>query len=203
MLRQRTAILLCLLFFSLMVTPVRAGELQPRAVIQTFYETLLQVMKEGPRLGFAGRTARLAPAIGQAYNLPLMARLSVGPQWQGLTAEAGQAITKAFVDYTVATYASRFDDYSGETFEVLPETPPAGGGVIVETRILRSGADPVSLNYLMRQSGAGWRIVDVFLNGTVSELATRRSEFTSVLRRDGPQALVRLLEQRVQKLKGS
>jgi hypothetical protein len=43
----------------------------------------------------------------------------------------------------------------------------------------------------------------VFLSGTISELATRRSEFTSVLRRDGAQGLLDLLGKRIAELKPS
>jgi phospholipid transport system substrate-binding protein len=53
----------------------------------------------------------------------------------------------------------------------------------------------------MREGDAGWQIVDVFLQGTISELATRRSEFSAVLRRDGPEALVQLIQRRAEDLK--
>ena len=107
------------------------------------------------------------------------------------------------VRHILATYANRFDDYSGEKFEVLPEATPASGGVIVQTRLVKGNGEPVTLNYLMRQSGDKWQIIDVFLSGTISELATRRSEFTSILRRDGPDGLLQVLDKRVADLKAS
>ena len=61
----------------------------------------------------------------------------------------------------------------------------------------------MELNYLMRDGDAGWQIVDVFLKGTISELATKRSEFSSVLRRDGAGALVQLIQTRADDLKKS
>ena len=51
----------------------------PAAVIQRFYDALLAVMREAKHLSFDQRYQRLAPSISQAYNLPLMIRLSVGP----------------------------------------------------------------------------------------------------------------------------
>jgi phospholipid transport system substrate-binding protein len=172
-------------------------------VIQSFYDVLLSTMKDSKGLGFSGRYERLKPAIETAYNLPLMARLSIGPQWQSLNAQQQERFAAAFGDFTVATYANRFDDYSGEKFEVLPETAPASGGVIVQTRLIKGNGEPVTLNYLMRQSGDKWQIIDVFLSGTISELATRRSEFTSILRREGPDGLLQVLDKRVADLKAS
>lgn len=197
------AALFALFAFALLATSARAEQSQPQAVIQAFYGTLLDVMKQGRTLGFTGRYARLKPAIEQAFNLPLMSRLSIGPQWATLTPDQQGGLTEAFTEFTISTYASRFDDYSGERLEVMPETTAAAGGVIVQSRLVKSDGEPVTLNYLMRQTDGTWQIVDVFLSGTISELATRRSEFTSVLRRDGAEGLLRLLDRRISDLKTS
>jgi len=201
---QMKAVVLSLaLAAGLIASPAKADPVPPQTVVQSLYDALLGVMKGSKDLGFAGRYERLKPAIETAYNLPLMSRLSIGPQWQSLTPEQQEKMAAAFDAFTVATYANRFDDYSGEKFEVLPETTPASGGVIVQTRLVKGNGEPVTLNYLMRQNGDKWQIIDVFLSGTISELATRRSEFTSVIRRDGAQGLLQLLDRRVAELKAS
>ena len=69
--------------------------------------------------------------------------------------------------------------------------------------LVKSNGEAVSLNYLMRQGEGSWQIIDVFLSGTISELAARRSEFTSILRRDGAEGLLRMLDKRVVELKAS
>jgi phospholipid transport system substrate-binding protein len=191
------------LSFALFSTPVHAAEAPPDTVIQNFYATLLNVMKNGQSLGIKGRYDQLKPAIDAAFDLPLMARLSIGPQWQSLAPQEQEQLAAAFSDFTYSTYANRFDGYSGERFEVLPQTNPAAGGVIVQTRLVKGDGEPVTLNYLMRQANDRWHIIDVFLSGTVSELATRRAEFTSVLRRDGPGGLLKLLQDRAAALKKS
>jgi phospholipid transport system substrate-binding protein len=179
------------------------AEGSPAATIETFYQTLLSTMKEGQSLGFAGRRERLAPAIKQAFDLPLMTRLMVGPQWQALPPEQQQRLVDAFTDFSIATYANRFDDYSGEKFQVDPQAAPgANGAATVHTRLVKSDGEPVTLDYQMRDSSGNWRIVDVYLAGTVSELATRRSEFSAVLRRGGAEALVDLLQQKTAQLRG-
>jgi phospholipid transport system substrate-binding protein len=169
--------------------------------VKTFYDTLLEVMKQAKALGFKGRYEKLDPAMRRAFNLPLMTRLSVGPDWQKLSPEEQAAITAAFSDFSISTYANRFDGYSGQRFEVSPETQSTAGGQIVSTKLIESDGNVVELNYLMREGDGGWQIIDVFLKGTVSELATRRSEFSTVLRRDGAAGLLKLIQQRTADLK--
>jgi phospholipid transport system substrate-binding protein len=162
------------------------------SVVQKFYDTLTSVMKDGNNLGFSGRYKKLAPAINAAYNLPLMTRYAVGPVWSQATPDEQKQLISAFSDFSIATYANRFTKYDGEQFQVLDQKPASGGGVIVETKLTPGGGDqPVQLNYLMKQDDKGaWRILDVYLDGSISELATRRSEFTDIVNRDGIPALV-------------
>jgi phospholipid transport system substrate-binding protein len=181
---------------------IAAGE-PPQAVIQDFYKVLLDVMKRAGPLGFKGRYDTLKPALDATFDLPLMARLAVGPQWSSLTPPQQSAVTENFADLTYSTWASRFDGYDGERFETAPETTQSGAGTLVQTKLVKGNGEPVSLNYLMRQSDGSWKAIDVFLSGTISELAARRSEFSSVLRREGPDALLTLLRQRIAEMKNS
>ena len=170
--------------------------------VRGFYETLLAVMKEGKQASFDKRYARLAPAIERAFNLALMIRIAVGPAWAGLPTAQQQRLVEAFKRYTVSTYTNRFDDFSGERFEVSPTPVSNPNGTIVETRLVPTNGEAVTLNYLLRHDGAGaWQIIDVFLSGTVSELATRRSEFATVLQQDGAEGLARLLDERSSKMR--
>ena len=167
------------------------------AVIRRLYDALLAAMKTGRQQSFAQRYERLAPVVSAAFDLGLMSRLAVGPDWARLTPDQQQRVRDAFARYTIATYANRFDDYGGERFEIEPAPVANPNGSVVQSRIVKSNGEKVSLDYLMRRSADGnWKIIDVYLSGTVSELASRRSEFAAVLQRDGADGLVRLLEQR-------
>jgi len=173
----------------------------PAATLNSFYDTLLAVMKEGPKLGFAGRRQKLAPAITQAFDLSLMTRLVVGLQWPNLSAEDQKQLVAAFSDFSIATYANQFDDFSGEQFEVDPKAAPApASDVIVKTKLIQSNGEPVQLDYLLRQEQAGWRIIDVFLSGTISQLAARRSEFSGILREKGARGLIAVLTEKTKAL---
>ena len=172
------------------------------AHIERLYSALLAVMKDAKRLSFDERYNRLAPTIAQTFDLGLMTRLAVGPAWTQLGADHQQRLAAAFSRYTISMYANRFDDYGGERFTVSPAATPNPNGVIVDSRLVKSNGESVILNYLMRQDGAGsWKVIDVYLSGTVSELATRRSEFAAVLQRSGADGLVQMIEQRTAALR--
>jgi len=118
-----------------------------------------------------------------------------------LSAEDQRELVAAFSDFSVATYANQFDDFSGERFEVDPKAAPApGNDVIVKTKLIQSNGEPVQLDYLLRQEQAEWRIIDVFLSGTISQLAARRSEFSGILREQGARGLIAVLRQKTKAL---
>jgi phospholipid transport system substrate-binding protein len=175
----------------------------PTAVIQRFCDALIAVMKEARGLSFDQRYQRLAPTISQAYNLPLMGQLTVGAEWARLPPAQQQRFTDEFSRYTVAVYANRFDSYNGQRFDVQPATVTGPSGVIVQTQLIRADGTKLPLNYLMRQSDGGgpWQAIDVYLSGTISELATRRADFVAVLQRSGMDGLLQLLETRTADLR--
>jgi phospholipid transport system substrate-binding protein len=172
------------------------------ALIESFYGDLLAVMKQAKRLSFDERYARLAPAISRTFDLGLMTRLAVGPAWTQIPPDQQQRLSAAFSRYTISMYANRFDDYGGERFEVAPTASANPNGVLVTSQLVKTNGEAVSLNYLMRQDAArAWKVIDVYLSGTVSELAARRSEFAAVLQRKGAEGLVELIEQRTAALR--
>jgi phospholipid transport system substrate-binding protein len=126
----------------------------------------------------------------------------VGQSWGSLSAGQQQQITAAFERYVAATYADRFDSYSGERLTVTGQRA-LGAGIIVQTRIVKSNGEPVAIDYLMFRNDDGWRISDVYLDGTISELATRRSEFSSILRDRGVTGLITALDKKTELLSGA
>ncbi|HEX6000676.1 MAG TPA: ABC transporter substrate-binding protein [Hyphomicrobiaceae bacterium] len=176
------------------------GADSPTAHIDGLHRALIQVMKQGKQLGLKGRYDKLAPVLFKAYDVPLMARIAVGASWDSMPPSQQARVVDAFSRMMVATYASRFDEFSGERFEILQtlEQPPASK--IIKTRVTQSNGKAVSLSYLVRLVGAEWKVVDVFLNGTISELASRRAEFTAILKSGGPDALIVSLRQQGDKL---
>jgi phospholipid transport system substrate-binding protein len=168
------------------------------ARIEKYYEELMPTIRQANRLSVRERDKRFAPAITGAFDLAAMTRLAVGPPWRTFSPAQQAAAQEAFARFIVADYASQINDYSGEKFVVDPQTvaETRGGGEIVKTRLQQSSGRTVIINYLVR----GGRVIDVYLNGTISDLATRRDEFASIIAAGGADGLVKRLHERTQTL---
>jgi len=173
------------------------GAAQAVAAVEDLHAALLGVMQEADALGFEGRRERIEPVLRRHYDFAFMAEKSVGRGWNELEAAQRQQLVDAFARLAIATYAARFDGFSGESFETLGTQPATHGTLLVRTRLVRPKDEPVQLDYRLREVDDAWRIIDVFLNGTVSELALRRAEYSAVLRRDGFDELMSALETKI------
>jgi len=189
-----------LLAIGLCANEAAAAAADPQDGVRSFYSTLLGTMQNGRALGQSGRYATLAPAVDRAFDIPAMTRLAIGPAWGSLAPAQQQQLISAFAHYVAATYADRFDSYSGEQLQVTGERP-RGADVMVQTRIVKSNGEATRLDYLVRPDQGSWRISDVYLDGSISQLAVHRSEFHSILQREGVDGLVMALSRKVDLLR--
>jgi phospholipid transport system substrate-binding protein len=175
-----------MLWFGLTLAPAHATAFGAAGAdtVRSFYDALLANMRSGSALGARGRYTRIEPVVSRTFDIGFMTRLAVGPEWERLKEVERQHVSQAFERYISAVYAERFDSYSGEKLQVTGErSSPLG--TIITTEIVKSGGELIHVSYLMRQNDGIWQIADVYLNGTISELATRRSEFSSIIRGAG------------------
>ncbi|HEY1886412.1 MAG TPA: ABC transporter substrate-binding protein [Roseiarcus sp.] len=191
------AVVLALLSLSAIASPAEAQSAAARR-IEAYYQQLMPTLKAAGSLSVSERDRRFGPAIRSAFDIGTMTRLASGPAWGKFSGSQQAAVREAFARFLVADYAHQVTDYSGESFVVDPQTSPSqGGGEVVRTKLLQPGGRTVQINYLVR----GGRVIDVYLNGTVSDLATRRDEFASILAGGGgADALVKTLRERTDSL---
>src|SRR5271165_3379622 len=173
------------------------------ATVARLYDGLLADMKAGKKVDFQRRFEMLASVVDQVFDLQTVLAVSVGPRWAGLAPDQQTRLLWAFRRYTVASYVASFDSYAGQTLSVLPDTRPSGGGqVVVQTRIVPKSGDATKLDYVMKQTPSGWKIVDVLADGTISRVAVQRSDFRGVLANGGGDALLASLERKTADLSG-
>ena len=185
---------LSMLSYPLHAAPSTGGE-----TVEGLYDALLNTMKNGRILG---QSAQLEPVIRRSFDIASMARLSVGPSWTSLTEAQRQHMTESYGRYISAIYADRFDSYAGQKLEVTGEQP-APSGVMVKSQIIKANGEPVKVDYLMRRNGDSWLISDIYLDSAISEVATRRSEFAAILKKDGIDGLITALNRKADLLTGT
>ncbi len=170
---------------------------QAEAAVASLHDVLLAAMRDADALGFEGRLEQIRPVVAGLYDFEFMAEKSVGLGWRQLDEPERTRLVDAFSRLAIATYAARFDGWKGERFENLGVQTATHGTLLVKSRIVRGNGETVALDYRLRPVGGEWRVIDVFLNGTVSELALRRAEYSGVLKRDGFDGLMRALEEKI------
>lgn len=200
LLSRASAALAALLLAGTVAMAATPPATSPRALVDGFHEVLLTVMKEAKALGAAQRFARIEPEIARRFDVPLMIALAAGSHWRQAGPADRKRLEDAFRRFSAANYASQFSDYSGESFEILGVQPGPRNTQLVQTRLNRPGDTPVAITYVTRSDGTGWHIVDVLVDHGISELAVRRSEYSSILKNGGVDALVRELEAKTAQL---
>jgi phospholipid transport system substrate-binding protein len=188
------------LFVALAAGDVRAADAStdPAArQIEQFYAALIDNMKNGPALGVQGRYRELAPVAEDTFDLAGMARLTVGPAWSTMPETDHKAITDAFGRLTLSNYAKNFKSFGGEQFVVDPMVKVRNEDKIVESKLVRSERSTVPFNYRMRMVGDKWKVIDVYLNGYVSQVALRRADFSSTVAASGASGLVKKIDELV------
>src|SRR5271163_5001551 len=170
--------------------------------VQGLYDALLGTMKNGRILGQSGRFTQLEPVIRRTFDIPSMTRLSVGPAWASLSEAQRQQVTESFGRYIAAIYADRFDSYAGQKLQVTGEQLNPGD-LIVRIQIIKASGEPVKVDYMMRRNDGVWLISDIYLDGAISEVATRRSEFSTILKNEGIDGLIAALNRKADILTGT
>ena len=155
-------------------------------------------MKQSQQLGYDGRLARLGPAIAVRYDFAFIAEKSVGLTWKELDAAQRAKLVDALARLAGANYAARIAEFSGEHFETIGTESASQNTILVHTRVVDSKDGAIPLDYRLRTGPDGTPlIVDVFYDGTVSELAMRRSEYSALLKKGGIDALLAALEKKI------
>jgi phospholipid transport system substrate-binding protein len=174
----------------------RAEESGPTGVIRTFNDTLHEAMKRAKELGYSGRYKLLEPIIKDAFAIPFMAAQSTGRYWKTLKGEDRSLFITTYTDWTIATYAGRFNSYSGEKFNLVSESAPVQGTVTVISNLIKQNNEEVSFHYLFRKVDGAWRIVDIQISG-VSQLALTRAQFVGVIKDKGFKGLISMLRDKI------
>jgi phospholipid transport system substrate-binding protein len=203
-LRRRSVLALMMLAASQLVRPAFA-DTAPDATgtVNQFNMALLTAMKAGGRTDFGRRFEMLAPAVDQAFDLPAVLSASIGLEWASLSQQQQGRLLDAFRRYTVASYVANFDSYAGQSFTVSPDTRSLGADrVVVKSRIAPVSGDATELDYVMKQTPSGWKVVDVLAAGSISRVAVQRSDFRHLLSKGGGDALVASLQRKTSDLSG-
>lgn len=164
------------------------------AFVQTLGDDALDLLMRPPG-SEKDRVERLRSILTGRFDLKTIGRAVLGPSWKSADETQREAYLTIFEDYVVATYSLLVKDYSGETFEVLKETPIDERDSLVATQIVRRNKAPLRVDYRVRNKDGAYHVIDVMVEG-ISMLTSQRQEFAAVIQRDGVDGLISQLRAR-------
>jgi phospholipid transport system substrate-binding protein len=181
-----------------MTTGVQAADVaDPAAQVAKLHDALLDIMKRSQELGYQGRFAAIEPVVNETFDFPAIGRIVMGKHWAGLAESEQKGFLETFARLSVATYASRFDGWDGESFRTVENEKQNENNALVKTELVKGNGETVSLNYQLRTDTDGkWRILNVVADG-ISDLSLKRAEYTSIMSSDGYAALMAKLNAKI------
>lgn len=167
-----------------------------RQVVDKFQADLIDVMKNGKQLGYQGRYNKLFQIVSTSHDLTKIARIVIGKEWEKLSGTQQQSLVDTFSKFSVASYAHNFKDYAGESFSFDSVEETTRGGIVVHTHLNIPDEKPVKFDYNLKEIDNHWLIINIIANG-VSDLALKRSEYTNILQREGFDALIAKINEKI------
>jgi phospholipid transport system substrate-binding protein len=164
---------------------------------------LTELLATGPAIPFERRYNQLAPVVDHAFDLSTILQAVVGPKWAGLPPDQRQSLLTAFRSYTIANYVANFSNGKGTVVKTVAGVQPVGDGQMVPTLIQPASGEATKVNYLVKNGKGEWQITDIYLDGTISQVAVQRSDFRGLLASgDGAKPLIQQLNKKVSDLSG-
>lgn len=168
----------------------------PTQVVENLHNALLAVMRDAETLGYSGRYARLAPVIKATFDLPFISKIVVGRYWRSFSEQEKTKFVETFSRLSIATYAGRFDGYSGERFTIVSTKELPKTYTMVRSLLIKPDGEQVELDYVLHETDNEWRVINVIADG-VSDLSLKRADYTTFLKKKGINALLDKLEEKI------
>ncbi len=167
--------------------------------IQNLGERAVNVLRDKDKTTYAEREFAFRNIFVEGFHIKTISRFVLGRYWGKATQEQRDAYNDVFVDFIVRVYASRFDSYDGEVFEITQALESEiEGDTIVRTQIRPpSGGRSIGVDYRVRKIDGDYKVVDINVEG-ISMLHTHRVEFASVINRKGMDGLLEELRAQVE-----
>jgi len=171
----------------------------PREVVQTVIDEGIRILQRDD-LSVAVKREQLQAMVEQYFDFETLSKLVLAQNWRKLSKEQRRAFTDVFKTHLALTYSKNIAEYDDESAVIVGEQDEARGDRTVKSKILRTNAEDVFVNYRLRQRDGVWMMIDVVVEG-VSLVSNWRAQFREVLGNKSPERLIELLEEKNEKLR--
>jgi len=167
-----------------------------RKPVERLNNTLIEVMKGGKSLGYNGRLKKLDPVVKETFEFEAVSLIALGTHWKKLEQPQKLAFMDKLTDLSVATYAAQFKEYAGESFQFDSSQDIKNGRLLLRYNLVAPKEKPIRFEYFVGQFNGQWHIINIVVDG-ISDLALKKAQYTSVIDREGFDALLNKLTQKI------
>ena len=169
---------------------------EARKPVDRLNGTLIEVMKGGQKLGYTGRYKKLDPVVKDTFEFEAVSLIALGTHWKKLEQPQKLAFMDKLTDLSVATYAAQFKEYGGESFQFDSSQDVKNGKFLLRYNLVAPNEKPIKFEYFVGQFNGQWHIINIVVDG-ISDLALKKAQYTSVIDREGFDALLNKLTQKI------
>ena len=163
--------------------------------LQVLGDQAVDLLGDGS-LPLSEREEKIRNLLRKNFDLKTIGRFVLSKAWRTTPAEQREEYLGLFSEFVVRTYARRLGGYAGERFKITSAKPLGRRDALVVTQIKRQAGPVLSAGWRVRKKENGHKIIDVMVEG-VSMAAAQRSEFESIVRKQGVGGLIEILRAKV------
>ena len=142
------------------------------------------------------RIKNLKRTLSGIFDNRKMIKMIYGSKWKALNQESKDELSDVFLDYMTYNYEKRFRKIDNLNFKFVDEDKLNENYVLVKTNLITS-ENPVEISYILEKKKGTWNIIDILLIGSISEIATKKSEFMAIIEEGGPDGLILAIKSKI------
>tara|TARA_B100001250_G_scaffold391847_1_gene393135 strand:- start:485 stop:1117 length:633 start_codon:yes stop_codon:yes gene_type:complete len=194
---SKVILLLCLALSAITSHAEKKLEQIIQEPINQLHETLINIMVISNSTSFEERYEYLEPIIDKNFDMELISKVVLGRFWKSINEEGKIKFIDLFKQLTISTYVSRFSSFNKQIFKNISITQLKENRFLVKTEFKKTEGKPISFNYIVQENNQKWRIISVIANG-INDLSLKRAEYAAIIKKEGFDALVIRLKQKIQ-----
>ncbi len=184
-----------ILIFALIFSHANSNETLT-SKIELLQDVLIQISEDSNQV--SDNLKKIKQVVEQVYNNKKMLKIVVGEnKWEKLSDKEKEDLYETFVEYISFSYIKRFSKIDKPRFELIKFKKIGEKFNLVETNLIISSEEKIIIHYLFSKVDNDWKIFDVLLEGTISEIATKKSEFKKIIDENGVSSLAKSIRKKI------
>ena len=181
----------CILVFFHSQTKCESNVLES---IDALHESLIKISNKTIK---SEDLALIDDVVKNSYDLEKMGKMIIGVDWKQIETKLKEDFINVFKRFISANYFRRFNrindlDYEYQTVRVIGDKFRLAGVILIADN------ERIKIDYLLALKNDQWKIFDVLLDGSISEIATKKSDFKKIINEEGVSGLIKNLSVRNQ-----